>query len=289
MKLKNKITKFFNNPNTLVGLTAYSFNMAKLLDKYVDFILVGDSLGMTLYGMENTQKVTVDMMIKCGESVCRAAKNTIVIIDLPYNSFEKSPVQAYKTALKIIKKTGCYGVKIEGGKEISKTISFLTARGIKVMGHIGLLPQSISNFNKVKIKGFKKIEKDKLIKDSISLSKAGVFGIVIEAVAEKAARAVAIKMMQNKEKFIPTIGIGASKYCSGQILVTDDMLGLTSQVNNKKIPKFVKIYKENNIELSVKNFCSDVRNNIFPDLKYCYSDQEKSSGNITYLNFAKKK
>ncbi len=289
MKLKNKITKFFNNPEPIVGLTAYSFNMAKLLDKYVDFILVGDSLAMTLYGMKNTQKVTVDMMIRCGESVCRAAKNTIVVIDLPRNSFEKSPIQAYETASKIIKKTGCYGVKIEGGKEISKTVSFLTKKGIPVMGHIGLSPQSISDFKKIKIKGFKKKEESKLIQDSISLSKAGVFALVIEAVAEKAAKAVAKEMMKNKEKFVPTIGIGASKYCSGQILVTDDMLGLTSKLNNKKMPKFVKTYQDDNIELSVKKFCSDVKNNIFPDINYCYSDKEKSSNNITYLKFARKK
>ena len=146
MNLKNKITKFFNNKNPIVGLTAYSYDTAKILDKHVDFILVGDSLGTTLYGMKNTRKVTLDMMINHSKAVRKAAKKTLVIVDLPFGTYERSKVQAYETASKVIEKTNCYGIKIEGGEKIAETIHYLTTRGINVMGHMGLSPQSIKNF-----------------------------------------------------------------------------------------------------------------------------------------------
>ena len=289
MKLKNKITKFFNAKKPLVGLTAYSFDMANLLDRYVDFILVGDSLGMTLYGMKNTRKVTIDMMINHGKAVVKGAKDTLVIVDLPYGSYERSPIQAYETALKVVEKTKCYGIKIEGGKEMVETISYLTKRGINVMGHIGLSPQSIKNYNDIKIKGFNSLEKKKLIKDAYSLCSAGVFSIVIEAVAESAARSIVKKVREYKNNTIPTIGIGASNECSGQILVTDDILGATKKYKSNKLPKFVKVYKNDNSELSIQEFCNEVRNGIYPGEEFCYMKDKKAFDNVTFLKFTENK
>ena len=290
MKLKNKITKFFNNTTPIVGLTAYSYDMAKILDKYVDFILVGDSLGMTLYGMKNTRKVTVDMMINHGKTVVKAAKNTLVIVDLPFRTYERSPLQAYETACKVIDKTNCYGIKIEGGKKVAETISYLTDRGINVMGHIGLSPQSIKNYINIKIKGFNTLEKKELMDDAYALCKANAFAIVVEAVAESAAKAVVKKVKQIKNKFIPIIGIGASIDCNGQILVTDDMLGSTNKYKENKLPKFVKVYKSNDVELSVKKFCDEVRSSSFPSNEFCYMKNKKTfNNNVMFLKFIKNK
>ena len=289
MNLKNKITKFFNKDHPIVGLTAYSYNMGKILDKYVDFILVGDSLGTTLYGMKNTRKVTIDMMINHSKAVVKAAKNTLVIVDLPFGTYERSPIQAYETACKVIDKTNCYGVKIEGGKELSETVSYLVDRGIKVMGHIGLSPQLIKNYKNVKIKGFNISEKKKLIEDACLLYEAGVFSIVIEAVAESAAKAVLKRIKKYKNKFIPIIGIGASSECDGQILVTDDILGITNKYKKSKAPRFVKVYKNYDPETSIKIFCKEVRSGIFPSSEFCYIKTKKNSNNITYLKFNKKK
>jgi len=289
MKLKNKTTKFFNKSCPIVGLTAYSFDMAKTLDPHVDFILVGDSLGMTFYGMKNTRNVTVDMMINHGKAVVKGAKNTLVIVDLPFRTYERSPVQAYETACKVIDKTGCYGIKIEGGKEIAETALYLTNRGINVMGHIGLSPQSIKKYINIKIKGFNSAEKKKLVEDADYLCNAGVFSIVIEAVAESAAKAVIKKVKNYKKRFVPTIGIGASKHCNGQILVTDDMIGLTNKYKGNKLPKFVKVFKSYDLELSVKKFCDEVRNGLFPSKEFCYTKNKKIFNNVTYLKFSEKK
>ena len=287
MKLKNKIRKFFKNSHPLVGLTAYSYDMAKILDKYVDFILVGDSLGMTLYGMNNTRKVTLDMMINHGKAVVKAAKNTLVIIDLPFGTYERSKIQAYETACKVIEKTNCYGIKIEGGKKFAETISYLTERGINVMGHIGLLPQSIKNYKSIKIKGFNVFEKNELIEDAKALIESKVFSIVIEAVAQNAAESV-LKEIKKINNNFPVIGIGASVKCSGQILVTDDILNLTNNNKRNKLPKFVKVYKSSDVELSVKQFCNEVRNGSFPNNQFCYINNNTIPNNITYLKFNKK-
>ena len=271
MKFKNKIDKFFDNTLPLVGLTAYSRDMARVLDRYVDFILVGDSLGMTVYGMKNTHGVTLDMMVNHGRAVVNGAKKTLVVIDLPYGTYKRSPLQAYETACKVIEKTKCYGVKIEGGKEMAETVYFLTKRGIKVMGHIGFLPQSVKNYKKIKIKGFDKKEKQELINDASALIHGGVFSIVIEAVAESAANAlINDKSIQSLDFGQYFIGIGASPSCKGQILVTDDMLGLTENRKINNLPKFVKIYKNNDFEESIKQFCKDVKEGVFPSKDYCY-------------------
>ena len=203
------------------------------------------------------------------------------------DSFEVTLFDA--NACKVIDTTGCYGVKLEGGKEIANTVSYLTNRGIKVMGHIGLVPQSIVNFIKINISGFKKLEKEKLLDDAKALFNSGVFSIVIEAVAETAAKLIVREIMKNKEKFVPIIGIGASKHCNGQILVTDDIIGASYKFKDKKIPKFVKVYNESNLESSVKKFCEEVKKKVFPGDEYVYKNSMNIFNNITYLQFSNKK
>ena len=239
--------------------------------------------------MKNTRKVTLDMMINHSKAVVKAAKNTLVIVDLPFGTYERSPIQAYETACKVIDKTNCYGIKIEGGKELSETVSYLVDRGVNVMVHIGLSPQSIKNYKNVKIKGFNISEKKELIEDACLLYKAGVFSIVIEAVAESAAKAVVKRIKKYKNKFIPIIGIGASSKCDGQILVTDDVLGVTNEYKKSKAPKFVKVYKNYDSETSIKIFCNEVRTGIFPSSEFCYIKTKKNSNNVTYLKFNEKK
>lgn len=268
----------------IVGLTAYTTNMAKMIDSHVDFILVGDSLGMIVYGLTNTQSVDLSMMINHGKAVVKGAKKSPVFIDLPFGTYKESPEQAYKTASRVIKETGCDAIKIEGGKEMAPTINFLKTRGIEVMGHIGFSPQSVNNFNNVVIKGYSEKEKKSLINDALELEKSGAFAIVIEAVAETAASAVTSKLS------IPSIGIGASPNCDGQILVTDDVLGMTYSLNkNKKLkkPRFVKEYiqfTKNFNEDAIKDFSKDVRLKRFPTNDYCYMS---NSTNIKHLKFKK--
>ena len=286
---KKKITiedfkkNMFSHP--IVGLTAYSKNMAEIIDHYVDFILVGDSLGITLYGMKNTRSVTLEMMIQHTKAVIRGSKKALVVVDLPFGSYQQSPEQAYKTSSIVIKETKCDAVKIEGGKEMAKTIDFLNNRGIPVMGHIGFLPQTVNNFDNILIKGLTKEEENSLIYDAKEIEKAGAFSIVIEAVADNAAK----KITSNVS--IPTIGIGASVECNGQILVTDDMLGLTYSLYRSKIlrkPKFVKEYNKffhNFFESAVEEFAKEVRSKKFPNDEYSYSKKIK---NIRFLNLKKK-
>lgn len=286
-KKKITITDFKKNIflNPIVGLTAYSKNMAELIDPYVDFILVGDSLGITLYGMENTRSVTIEMMIQHARAVLRGTKNSLVVVDLPFGSYEQSPQQAYKTASTVIKKTGCDAIKIEGGKEMSETVTFLSNRNIPVMGHIGFLPQSVNNYKNVSIKGFTKDEENHLLEDAEKIENAGAFAIVVEAVAKNVAEKITSKLS------IPTIGIGASVECNGQILVTDDMLGITYSSNKQKIlkkPKFVKEYNNsfnNSFENSIKQFSTEVRSREFPTDGHAYCSNTK---NIRYLNLKKR-
>ena len=178
-------------------------------------------------------------------------------------------------------------VEIEGGKKFAETISYLTERGINVMGHIGLLPQSIKNYKSIKIKGFNVLEKNELIEDAKALIESKVFSIVIEAVAQNAAESV-LKEIKKINNNFPVIGIGASVKCSGQILVTDDILNLTNNNKRNKLPKFVKVYKSSDVELSVKQFCNEVRNGSFPNNQFCYINNKTIPNNITYLKFNKK-
>ena len=246
------------NKKPIVCLTAYSKSIAKILDKYCDIVLVGDSLGMTLYGMESTREVTLDMIINHAISVKKGISKSILVIDMPYQTY-RNKKQAYKNARKIIKSTKCDALKLEGGKKIINVIKYLVKRNIPIMGHIGLLPQSEKG--KFKFKGRSPVERKRIIEDARLLSNAGVFAIVIECVEESLAEII------SKSVPVPTIGIGASKHCDGQVLVTDDLLGLSDFA-----PRFIRRYGniKKSINKSVLRFKHDVINKNFPSKKNIY-------------------
>tara|TARA_Y100000766_G_scaffold153848_1_gene132162 strand:+ start:391 stop:1164 length:774 start_codon:yes stop_codon:yes gene_type:complete len=245
------------NKQKIVSLTAYSKNLASILDNYCDIILVGDSLGSVLYNYKSTREVSLDTMINHSRSVRMGIKKTLMVVDMPYNTY-RNPKEALKNAKKIISKTRCDAVKLEGGKKIYEVIKTLVRNKIPVMGHLGLLPQSDKNF---KFKGKKKSERDRILKDALLLEKAGVFSIVLECVESFLAKTVT----QNIK--VPTIGIGASKYCDGQILVLDDLIGL-NPMNYKFVKRYVNIRSE--ISKAVSNYSKDVRNTKFPNKKNSY-------------------
>jgi 3-methyl-2-oxobutanoate hydroxymethyltransferase len=238
-------------------LTAYSKPIAEIVDKYCDIILVGDSVGMVLYGMKTTRRVKIETMILHGKAVKSSAKRSLVVFDMPYKTYSNKFV-AYKNAEKVMKSTKCDAVKLEGGKKIVNIIKYLTKKGIPVMGHIGLLPQSSNVF---KLKGKNLTQKKQILEDAVALSNSGVFAIVVECVVESLAKKITNSVS------VPTIGIGASKYCDGQILVTDDMIGLSNFS-----PRFVKKYSNVRriIEKSVKNYCRDVKRKRFPSSQNVY-------------------
>ena len=253
IKIKNILKKKGKTP--IVCLTAYSKSVAEILDKYCDIILVGDSVGMSLYGMESTKLVKFDTMLLHGKTVKKFAKRSLVVFDMPYKTYSNKS-QAYKNAKKVLKITGCDAVKLEGGEKVVNIVKYLTNKKIPVMGHIGLLPQSTKKF---KLKGKNSFEKKKILRDGIALAKAGAFAIVIECVVESLAKEITANIE------VPTIGIGASKHCDGQILVIDDIIGL-SNLN----PKFVKKYSnvEEIIEKSVKRYCKDEKRRKFPSSQH---------------------
>jgi 3-methyl-2-oxobutanoate hydroxymethyltransferase len=256
---KTKIKKIINKKNKtpITCLTAYTKNIAEIVNKYCDIILVGDSLGMVLYGMKSTREVKLNTMILHAKTVKKYASKSLVVVDMPHKTYINKFI-AYKNVKKVMKYTKCDAIKLEGGKKIINTVKYLTKKGIPVMGHIGLLPQSSSSF---KVKGKNINQKKRILEDAILLSKAGVFSIIIECVVEDLAKKI------TKSIPIPTIGIGASKYCDGQILVTNDMLGLSGFY-----PKFVKQYSnlKEIIEKSVKRYVDDVKNSRFPNIKNRY-------------------
>jgi 3-methyl-2-oxobutanoate hydroxymethyltransferase len=249
----------------IVCLTAYSTPMARLIDGAVDLILVGDSLGMVVYGFETTVPVTLDMMIQHGAAVTRGARHACVILDLPFGTYEESPVQAYRSAARALAEAGVAGVKIEGGEIMAETIRFLVERGVPVLGHIGLQPQTA---NSVTTGGFRaqgRSEQDqtRILADARAVAAAGAFAIVVEAVTETLARAVTDAVE------IPTIGIGASAHCDGQILVTDDVLGLFTEFK----PPFVKRYAElaPQITAAAESYAEEVRTRRFPAPEHTYA------------------
>ena len=246
LKKKNKIP--------ITCLTAYSKTTAEIVDKYCDIILVGDSLGMVLHGMNTTREVKLETMILHGKTVKKFAKKSLVVFDMPYKTYTNKFI-AYKNAKRVIKLTKCDAVKLEGGKEVSQIIRHLISKKIPVMGHVGLLPQSSTKF---KLKGKNFYQRQKILEDAIAISNSGAFAIVIECVVESLARKI------TKSVSVPTIGIGASKYCDGQVLVIDDMLGLSNF-----FPKFVKRYSNLRkvIDKCVKNYAKDVKTRRFPSLK----------------------
>ena len=227
--MKSKIIQFINkkNKSKIISLTAYSKNIASIIDKHCDLILVGDSLGSVLYNFSSTKKVTLDMMIEHSKSVRLGVKKSLLVVDMPHNTY-RNPKEALKNAKKIISKTKCDAVKLEGGKQVIQIVKTLIKNKIQVMGHLGLLPQSAKNF---KFKGKELSERNKILRDSKLLEEAGVFSIVLECVESSLAKEI------TKTIKIPTIGIGASAHCDGQVLVTDDLIGL-----NKIKARFVKKY-----------------------------------------------
>ncbi|MHA1113171.1 MAG: 3-methyl-2-oxobutanoate hydroxymethyltransferase [Alphaproteobacteria bacterium] len=246
----------------VVCLTAYTTPMAKSLDPHCDLILIGDSLGMVLYGLDSTLGVTLDMMIAHGAAVMRGAEHACVIVDMPFGSCEESPEQAFRNAARVMAETGCAGVKIEGGVELAETISFLAKRGVPVMGHIGLMPQSVHAHGGFSARGRELDEAERIMADARAVADAGAFAIVIEGTIEPVAREITAAVP------VPTIGIGASPACDGQILVTEDLVGLFSDFT----PRFVKRYAElgSQIETAAAAYADDVRARRFPGPEHCF-------------------
>ena len=254
--MKKKISNLIKKKNIqkIVSLTAYSKNVASILDNYCDIILVGDSLGSVLYNYKSTREVSLDIMIEHSKSVRLGIKKALMVVDMPHNTYRNSK-EALKNAKKIMLKTKCDAVKLEGGKKVYEITKNLIKNRIPVMGHLGLLPQSDKTF---KFKGKKKSERDSILKDSVLLEKAGVFSIVLECVETSLAKLIT----QNLK--VPTIGIGASKYCDGQILVFDDLIGL-NPMNYKFVKKYANI--RNDISKAVSNYSKEVRKIKFPNKK----------------------
>lgn len=239
----------------LVMLTAYTARQAQLLDPHCDMLLVGDSLGQVIYGLPTTLPVTLDMMIAHGAAVVRGSYHSVVIVDMPFGSYEGSPQQAFASASRIMAETGCAAVKLEGGVAMAETISFLTQRGIPVMAHIGLTPQAVNALGGYAARGKSQEEHAKIISDARAVAQAGAFSMVIEGVMED----IAIVVTDSVD--VPVIGIGASAHCDGQVLVAEDMLGMF-----ERVPRFVKRYE--NIAETISNaaaqYATDVRNRSFP-------------------------
>jgi len=246
-----------------VWLTAYSAPTARAADPHVDVLLVGDSLGMTVYGMDSTLPVTVDMMIAHGLAVVRASERACVVVDMPFASYQASPESAFRAAARMMVETGCAAVKVEGGVEMSETIAFLVARGIPVVGHVGLTPQHINSFGGYRAQGRTDAEAKKIMADAKAVEDAGAFSIVIEKTLEPLARAI------TKAVSVPTIGIGASPACDGQVLVIDDITGLFDRFQ----PKFAKRYAETGRDTikAVAAFAADVRAGRFPAAEHCFT------------------
>jgi 3-methyl-2-oxobutanoate hydroxymethyltransferase len=250
----------------IVSLTSYHAHTAALLDKHCDLILVGDSLGMVMHGLESTIPVTLDMMILQGRAVMRGSRRALVVVDMPFGSYEASREQAFMSAARVMKETGCGAIKLEGGRRMAETIAFLAERGIPVMGHVGLTPQSINALGGFRTQGRDPSEWRPIEDDARAVSDAGAFAVVLEAIAEPLGAKI------TREIAIPTIGIGASAACDGQILVLEDMLGLSPRV-----PKFVKRYGDLGpaIDRAVADYAAEVRERRFPAADNVYAIKPK--------------
>ena len=246
----------------IVMLTAYTVRMAQLLDPHCDMLLVGDSLAQVIYGLPHTVGVTMEMMALHGAAVVRGSWHAAVIVDMPFGSYEGSPEQAFNNAARLLKETGAAAVKVEGGKVLAPTIEFLTQRGIPVMGHVGLTPQAVNILGGYGVRGKSDEEARSIVEDAVAVAQAGAFSIVIEGVLES----IAIEITNKVD--CPTIGIGASAQCDGQVLVTDDMLGMF-----ERVPKFVKRYQDmaGVVEGAVKDYADEVRSRSFPTADQTYA------------------
>ena len=245
----------------IISLTSYHAHTAAIVDKYADFILVGDSLGMVMHGMDSTIGVPLDLMIMHGRAVVRGTKRALIVVDMPFGTYEESPNMAFRNAAKIMKETACGAVKLEGGARMAETIHFLTERGIPVMAHIGLTPQSSHVMGGFKTQGRDEETWAAHINDAVAVADAGAFALVVEGVVEPLADKITAAVK------IPTIGIGASANCDGQILVLEDMLGL-----NPWVPKFVKKYGDLGpaIERAVAEYAEEVKTRSFPGEDHVY-------------------
>ena len=245
----------------IVMLTAYTARQAQLLDAHCDLLLVGDSLGQVIYGLESSVPVTLEMMIAHGAAVVRGSYHAVVVVDMPFGTYEASPQAAFASASRLLKETGCSAIKLEGGEAMAETVAFLVRRGIPVVGHVGLTPQAVNVLGGYNARGRSDVEADMIVADAKALADAGAFAIVIEGVVETIAIAA------TKAVACPTIGIGASAQCDGQVLVTEDMLGMFDRV-----PRFVKRYEEiaQVIDRAAEAFAAEVRARTFPGIEQTY-------------------
>lgn len=252
----------------IVCLTAYTYPIASLLDPHVDLLLVGDSVAMVLHGHQTTLGATMDMMILHGQAVMRGARNACVVVDMPAGSYEASPALALDSARRIFEETGCHAVKLEGGTDVAGQIEAIVADGIPVMAHIGLQPQSVVKDGGYKIKGGTEESIKRLLADADAVEKAGAFSVVIEGTMEPVAAEITRRLS------IPTIGIGASALCDGQVLVIDDAIGLTVD----RVPKFVKEYAELRAEVSraAMSYAAEVKARTFPTAEHVFKPKDKS-------------
>jgi 3-methyl-2-oxobutanoate hydroxymethyltransferase len=251
----------------VVCITAYTAPMARFMDKHVDLMLVGDSLGMVVYGMDTTLGVTLDMMIAHGKAVARSASHACVVVDMPFGTYQASPADAFKACARVMAETGCAAIKLEGGREMAKTVRFLTERGIPVMGHVGLTPQSVNQLGGYRARGRTNEEADSLVDDATAIAQAGAFCVVVEGTVEPVARSI------TEAIDVPSIGIGASPACDGQIIVAEDILGLFGTFT----PKFVKRYAElgEDVSSAVAKYAADVRARRFPGPEHIFGAKPK--------------
>lgn len=245
----------------LVMLTAYTVRMAQIMDPHCDLLLVGDSLGQVIYGLDSTVPVSLDMMIAHGAAVVRGSYHSVVVVDMPFGSYEESPEHAIRSATRVMKETGAAAIKMEGGEAMAETVAFLTRRGIPVMGHVGLTPQAVNVLGGHKVQGRDDATAAKVMADAKAIDEAGAFSVVIEGVLEPVAIDV------TKAVACPTIGIGATAQCDGQVLVGEDMLGLF-----ERVPRFVKKFDDmaGMVEKAVAQYAADVRSRSFPAKEQTY-------------------
>lgn len=250
------------NGEPIVCLTAYTTPMAQLLDPAVDLLLVGDSLGMVVYGLPSTLGVTLDMMINHGSAVMRGSSHACVVVDMPFGSYQGSKEAAFDACARVMAETGCSAVKLEGGQEMAETIAFLVQRGIPVMAHVGLTPQHVNALGGFRAQGRGNAEAAKIVADAKAVAEAGAFSVVIEGTVESLARNI------TAEIDIPTIGIGASPACDGQVLVSEDMLGIF----NDFTPKFVRRFAQlgDGVRTAAQEYAAAVRDRSFPGMEHCF-------------------
>ncbi|PIW27605.1 MAG: 3-methyl-2-oxobutanoate hydroxymethyltransferase [Rhodospirillales bacterium CG15_BIG_FIL_POST_REV_8_21_14_020_66_15] len=262
-----KSRKLAQGATPIVSLTAYTQPMAKFLDPHCDFLLVGDSLAMVIYGLETTRGVTIEIMCAHGRAVTRGAERALVVVDLPQGTYEQSPQQAVASARRVIDETEAQAVKLEGGVEMADTVAAIVASGVPVLGHVGLLPQKAEHRGAFKIQGRDDEGAKKVMADARAIADAGAFAMVIEGTVEPVAREITAQVA------VPTIGIGASPACDGQILVTQDMVGLFADFT----PKFVKKYADLGaaLEQAAREYADDVRSGRFPGLEHCFGVEKK--------------